>query len=39
MPREEDPQIAVSGGSIIVVLPGASPDEVNSAVLKPLDKD
>lgn len=38
MPREEDPQIAVSGGSIIVALPGASPDEINSAILKPLER-
>lgn len=38
MPREEDPQIAVSGGSIIVPMPGASPDEVNNAVLKPLER-
>ncbi len=38
MPREEDPQIAVSGGSIIVAMPGASPDEVNNAVLKPLER-
>jgi multidrug efflux pump subunit AcrB len=38
MPREEDPQIAVSGGSIIVPMPGASPDEINNAVLKPLER-
>ncbi|MEA2072756.1 MAG: efflux RND transporter permease subunit [Campylobacterota bacterium] len=38
MPREEDPQIAVSGGSIIIPMPGASPDEVNNAVLKPLER-
>ena len=38
MPREEDPQIAVSGGSIIVAMPGASPDEINNAVLKPLER-
>jgi len=38
MPREEDPQIAVSGGSIIVSMPGASPDEVTNAVLKPLER-
>ena len=25
MPREEDPQIEVSGGSIIVAIPGATP--------------
>ncbi len=38
MPREEDPQIAVSGGSIIVVLPGAYPNEINSAILQPLER-
>jgi len=38
MPREEDPQIAVSGGSIIIPMPGASPDEINNAVLKPLER-
>ena len=38
MPREEDPQIAVSGGSIIMVMPGASPDEINNAILKPLER-
>ena len=38
MPREEDPQIAVSGGSIIVAMPGATPDEINNAVLKPLER-
>ena len=38
MPREEDPQIAVSGGSIIVPMPGATPDEVNNAILKPLER-
>jgi len=38
MPREEDPQIAVSGGSIIVPMPGATPDEINNAVLKPLER-
>ena len=38
MPREEDPQIAVSGGSVIVPMPGASPDEINNAILKPLER-
>jgi len=38
MPREEDPQIAVSGGAIIIPMPGASPDEVSNAVLKPLER-
>jgi multidrug efflux pump subunit AcrB len=38
MPREEDPQIAVSGGSIIIPMPGASPIEIDNAVLKPLER-
>ena len=38
MPREEDPQIAVSGGSVIVAMPGASPTEIDNAVLKPLER-
>jgi len=38
MPREEDPQIAVSGGSIIVPMPGASPIEIDNAILKPLER-
>ena len=38
MPREEDPQIAVSGGAIIVPMPGASPIEIDNAILKPLER-
>lgn len=38
MPREEDPQIAVSGGSIIVPMPGASPKEIVNAIVKPLER-
>lgn len=38
MPREEDPQIAVSGGSVIVPMPGAIPDEINNAILMPLER-
>ena len=38
MPREEDPQIAVSGGSIIVPMPGASPQEIVNAIVKPLER-
>lgn len=37
-PREEDPQIAISGGSIMVVLPGATPKEVENVILKPLER-
>jgi len=38
MPREEDPQIEVSGGSIIVPLPGATPQEINNVIIKPLER-
>jgi len=38
MPREEDPQIAISGGAIIVALPGASPKEVENVIVKPLER-
>jgi len=38
MPREEDPQIAVSGGSIIISMPGASPVEIDNAILKPFER-
>ena len=38
MPREEDPQIAISGGAIIVALPGATPEEVENVIVKPLER-
>jgi len=38
MPREEDPQISISGGSIIVPLPGAKADEVDNIIIKPLER-
>ena len=37
-PREEDPQIAVSGGSIILMVPGASPEAITNVVIKPLER-
>ncbi len=37
-PREEDPQIAVSGGSVILVIPGASPEAITNVVIKPLER-
>ena len=37
-PREEDPQIEVSGGSIIVMIPGASPEAITNVVIKPLER-
>jgi multidrug efflux pump subunit AcrB len=38
MPREEDPQIQVSGGSIIVTIPGATPKEIENVIIKPLER-
>jgi len=38
MPREEDPQIAVSGGAVIVAIPGATPSEISNVVIKPLER-
>lgn len=38
MPREEDPQIAISGGAVIVAMPGATPGEVENIIVKPLEK-
>ena len=38
MPREEDPQIAISGGAVIVPMPGASPKEVENVIVKPLER-
>jgi len=38
MPREENPQIKVSGGSVIVVLPGATPSEIQKVIIQPLEK-
>ncbi|WP_300367009.1 efflux RND transporter permease subunit [Hydrogenimonas sp.] len=38
MPREEDPQISVSGGTIIVPMPGASPREIENIIVNPLER-
>jgi len=38
MPREEDPQIAISGGAIVVVMPGASPKEIENVIVNPLER-
>ncbi len=37
-PREEDPQIAISGGTIIVALPGSTPKEIQRVIVKPLQR-
>ena len=38
MPREEDPQIEVSGGAVVVAMPGASPKEILNVIIKPLER-
>jgi multidrug efflux pump subunit AcrB len=38
MPREEDPQIAISGGTIIVPAPGLTPKEVEKIIIEPLEQ-
>ena len=38
MPREEDPQISISGGAVMVVLPGATPKEIENIIVKPLER-
>ena len=38
MPREEDPQIQVSGGSVIVVMPGANAKEIENVIIEPLER-
>jgi len=38
MPREEDPQIAISGGAVMVIMPGATPKEVENIIVNPLER-
>jgi multidrug efflux pump subunit AcrB len=38
MPREENPQMVVSGSTVIVVLPGASAAEIEKVIVKPLER-
>ena len=38
MPREEDPQISISGGVVIVKLAGASAEEVERVIVRPLER-
>jgi len=37
MPREEDPQIAISGGGVIIAMPGATPREIENIISTPLE--
>ena len=38
MPREENPQMVVSGSTVIVALPGASAKEIHKVISKPLER-
>ena len=38
MPREENPQMVVSGSTVIVALPGATADEVENVIVRPLER-
>ena len=38
MPREEDPQISISGGSIIIPAPGLKPKEIEKILIEPLEQ-
>ena len=38
MPREENPQMVVSGSTVIVALPGASASEIQEVIVKPLER-
>ncbi|MDP1784422.1 MAG: efflux RND transporter permease subunit [Sulfuricurvum sp.] len=38
MPREENPQMVVSGSTVIIALPGATAHEVESVIIKPLER-
>jgi len=38
MPREEDPRIDISAGSIIIPAPGLNPKEINKIITEPLEK-
>lgn len=38
MPREENPQMVVSGSTVIVALPGATANEVENVIVRPLER-
>lgn len=38
MPREENPKIDISAGSIIIPAPGLKPKEINKIITEPLEK-
>ena len=38
MPREENPQMVVSGSTVIVAMPGATAKEIQQVIVKPLER-
>lgn len=38
MPREENPQMVVSGSTVIIALPGATASEVENVIVRPLER-
>jgi len=38
MPREENPQMVVSGSTVIIALPGATAKEVENVIVRPLER-
>jgi len=38
MPREENPQMVVSGSTVVVAMPGATAKEVEEVIVKPLER-
>ena len=37
-PREENPQIKVAGGAVIVAMPGANAQEIQKVIIEPLER-
>lgn len=38
MPREENPQMVVSGSTVIIAMPGATAGEIENVIVKPLER-
>ena len=38
MPREENPQMIVAGGVVIVPMPGAKANEIQKVIIEPMEK-
>jgi len=38
MPREENPQMVVSGSTVIIAMPGATAKEIEQVIVKPLER-